>query len=425
MSECNSSKFNIINLVTRIHSVTGLFSFAIDRIIRVAGRDHVFERKTVEAKNVPDIILCTFNATVMYSEGFFYTAIPIKGSSIPPGFKVYSPCVSGDTMFVIWTDFARLISDRTPGKKGTRVLDPDADMMLEFHVQLNSTDPMNASVIYPTDNVFRQLTLLPDTADSKQFKTNMKFHSIQPNEAAYMTPSTLMTKPLRGGLFGLLGLHEKEYSYDVSSAIDITNSPQYARLLYRVSDTWEMNEEVLLMSVPDALASWGGVFSLVVTVFYVLFGSRQMSPFGVIQTYLLSTSTKKAVKNVYGKRVHHNANENDDKNTDTLEEQEEESSSQRIAIDMLDQEDPSRPSGQWSLEDMKEELTLLRNRLREHEERSKRFEHFESLVRDLYLDMGLVDKAIPTAASIYSVKSFTLSGIVIKMRDTVRRLFKT
>ncbi|ORZ26607.1 hypothetical protein BCR41DRAFT_202676 [Lobosporangium transversale] len=60
------------------------------------------------------------------------------------------------------------------------------------------------------------------------------------------------------------------------------------------------SRQVLLVSAPDAFSSWGGLFSLVFGVFYMLFGSRRMSPFGIIQKYMLRSRTKAMIANIYG-----------------------------------------------------------------------------------------------------------------------------
>jgi hypothetical protein len=179
-----------------------------------------------------------------------------------------------------------------------------------------------------------------------------------------------------------------------------------------------------------------------------------MSPFGIIQTYLLQSSTKRAVKNVYGKQVedHGDANNsnrqeqevlsspislpssssftNDNthlQNTDHPEEADE-SPHAGVSVTISPEHEeglsPQNGSRNMSMEEMQEELAMLRNFMREHQQRSKHFEHFESLVKDLYLDMGLVEKAIPSSR-LGAVRSMSLRKTATKTRNWIQRLFRS
>ncbi|KAI8350184.1 hypothetical protein B0O80DRAFT_500781 [Mortierella sp. GBAus27b] len=451
----DSFTFALLRWVFVILSVAGLLSFGVDRIIRVVKRDHVFENKVIDAEGVPDLLFCASNATVKYKEGFNITAIPIKGPKVPLGLQVFTPCDTGDTMFIATTDFTRLMAEHNPGKHVQRLLDPNADMTLEIHVEVNSTDPIKVAAISSREDIYRQTVYIPASLNQALFRASIKFQLLHPNESGYMTPEVKLTKRLQGGFFGLLTLKEGDHDHDqeVSSSMDITNSPNYTRIMYRVPDKWVMNEEVLIMSIPDALASWGGVFSLVVSVYYVLFGSRQMSPFGIIQTYLLQSSTKRAVKNVYGKQIEdyghgNNSNlqeqevlpdpiplpsssscTNDSTRLQNTYHPEEAGESPHAGVSVTispeHEEGLSSQSGSrnMSMEEMQEELALLRNFMREHQQRSKHFEHFESLVKDLYLDMGLVEKAIPSSR-LGAVRSISLRKTATKTRNWIQRLFR-
>ncbi|KAG0221343.1 hypothetical protein BGX31_009982 [Mortierella sp. GBA43] len=403
---------NLVLLFISFLKVAGLLSFGVDRIIRVVKRDHVFENKVIDAEGVPDLLFCASNATVKYKEGFNITAIPIKGPKVPLGLQVFTPCDTGDTMFIATTDFTRLMAEHNPGKHVQRLLDPNADMTLEIHVEVNSTDPIKVAAISSREDIYRQTVYIPASLNQALFRASIKFQLLHPNESGYMTPEVKLTKRLQGGFFGLLTLKEGDHDHDqeVSSSMDITNSPNYTRII-------------------------------------------QMSPFGIIQTYLLQSSTKRAVKNVYGKQIEdyghgNNSNlqeqevlpdpiplpsssscTNDSTRLQNTYHPEEAGESPHAGVSVTispeHEEGLSSQSGSrnMSMEEMQEELALLRNFMREHQQRSKHFEHFESLVKDLYLDMGLVEKAIPSSR-LGAVRSISLRKTATKTRNWIQRLFR-
>ncbi|KAG0221341.1 hypothetical protein BGX31_009980 [Mortierella sp. GBA43] len=208
-----------------------------------------------------------------------------------------------NTMLVFWTDYDRLKAQHdVADPKEEHPLDPDSDMMLEIHMKAdnNTQDPIKFAVLHSGYNLFRdKRTFLPNSVSPDEFKTNLRFHTIQQFETAYMTPTTRVTKSLQDGIGGLFGRMDKNFHVDVSSIVDSSTSPQFARLIYNVPDTWEVHEEVLIMSIPEALASWGGVLSLAITIFNLTFGTRKISPVGFLQSRISRYSTIKKIEDEY------------------------------------------------------------------------------------------------------------------------------
>ncbi|KAI8358812.1 hypothetical protein B0O80DRAFT_256513 [Mortierella sp. GBAus27b] len=113
------------------------------------------------------------------------------------------------------------------------------------------------------------------------------------------------------------------------------------------------------LSIQSAIGSFGGVLSLVSSVLVLFFGAGRVAPFGLVQKWLLRSSTKAKIRKAY---------RNDHIN------------------DMDEKQGSLASSFQSSLEGEPQahhhrELKVLERRVKE----------LETVLRDLYLDMKLID----------------------------------
>lgn len=121
----------------------------------------------------------------------------------------------------------------------------------------------------------------------------------------------------------------------------------------------ESTTEILVLSIQSAIGSFGGVLSLVSSVLVLFFGAGRVAPFGLVQKWLLRSSTKAKIRKAY---------RNDHIN------------------DMDEKQGSLASSFQSSLEGEPQahhhrELKVLERRVKE----------LETVLRDLYLDMKLID----------------------------------
>ncbi|KAG0039611.1 hypothetical protein BGZ82_007469 [Podila clonocystis] len=64
------------------------------------------------------------------------------------------------------------------------------------------------------------------------------------------------------------------------------------------------HRQILLTSIPDAFGDWGGWFSVVYGVFYILFGSPRLDPFGLVALFFMTNKTKRKILKAYGPLPH-------------------------------------------------------------------------------------------------------------------------
>ncbi|KAF9583399.1 Josephin-1 [Lunasporangiospora selenospora] len=105
---------------------------------------------------------------------------------------------------------------------------------------------------------------------------------------------TSKTYRFRRDFRGLFNAYEKEPLYEAASW---ASSIQYSASTFQWIKVFmppkniEQNQR-LITTIPNALSSWGGAFSVAWGVFYFLFGSPRLNPFGLIATSCLGNQTK-------------------------------------------------------------------------------------------------------------------------------------
>ncbi|KAF9211325.1 hypothetical protein BGZ59_008233 [Podila verticillata] len=61
-----------------------------------------------------------------------------------------------------------------------------------------------------------------------------------------------------------------------------------------------VQRQILLTSIPSAFADWGGWFSVVWSLFYILFGSPRLDPFGLVALLFMTNKAKRKILKAYG-----------------------------------------------------------------------------------------------------------------------------
>ncbi|KAI8345686.1 hypothetical protein B0O80DRAFT_268216 [Mortierella sp. GBAus27b] len=174
------------------------------------------------------------------------------------------------------------------------------------------------------------------------------------------------------------------------------------------------NKEILVMSIPGALSTWGGIIPIIGSIFYFFFGKGKLSPFGFLHKGILRSSINTKIDSIYRK------NKGDDDDDDVLD-QDHQSAAAHVfpnekschnvdpsdisAVQVLGPkeeqqqvEEATEASLRKQLQHQQDELTSLRafvqtqgdilKRLQKNELQSR---NMMSLVKEFYLEMGLVD----------------------------------
>ncbi|KAK3827418.1 MAG: hypothetical protein J3Q66DRAFT_319 [Benniella sp.] len=255
-------------------------------------------------------------------------------------------------------------------------------------------------------------------------------HYAQTGTTTYITSNSIFRWRLRSDIWGYFNFVSGTFpDAMVSSTIEAVATPGKTELVMIIPMTATEEVETLVVPISGALGSWGGVFSLVTTVYHLLFGVGKMSPFGYIQQFLMRSGTKRMIKKDYA---------DEDKcllgTRDTKEKGQHTHYPHKPptevapfgdapAYQMLDQEDSSRSNvqaedinvtqilkqlqeQQEKLQEQQEKLALLHTayedvlqRLEEHEAKSR---HSEHLIKGFYLDMEMIDEALESPETIQS-----------------------
>ncbi|KAK3828376.1 MAG: hypothetical protein J3Q66DRAFT_12370 [Benniella sp.] len=403
----DTTAVTILRVIFLVVSVVGLGAFAVDRIVRVTKQEYYAQTRTVnllnQTKYEADIVICADKAIVYYDNTTMNViAKDLKHPSIPPGYIVPSPCFpEHNAMFIIWY------------KERSRTIRHTSDLTTLIELKTNTTTDVAVIAMTRAHNVYGNTGLILEK-DAKNFNFNVyNTHFVRPGETTSIFVHPRVLRTLRRDWLGLFRVYNETKETGLTSTIETISTP--GRTMFRVKTpiSWQEDEEVLFLDIPGAVATWGGVFSLVVSIFYMLFGSGRLSPFGVVQTYLVHSSTKKRLRDAYPQRNEDGVDFNT-QGTDHHEQSrhlnvpnEKTRLGDGHTIVSLDEQDHSQndvysrsfTSTEHPPQQHQEELALLRAfvygeilpRLQRQEQRS---EDRESLMRHMYLDMEMVDVAL-------------------------------
>ncbi|KAK3828374.1 MAG: hypothetical protein J3Q66DRAFT_12390 [Benniella sp.] len=211
-------------------------------------------------------------------------------------------------------------------------------------------------------------------------------HYAQPNTTTYITIAPRVLSYLRDDFLGFFNVHNKTTETVVTTTVEDLNTPGVTEFQLMIPTSWELSDELLLLSIPEAFASWGGVFSLTVALFYLLFGKGRPSPFGFIQTYLMGSSTKRKIQEMYYKdRGDVESNNNGEPGMSSP-------IPRNITIQL-----PSHGEVGDLEQDQQQDLNLLREFVRGEIEYY--LDTHQRLMKDMFLNMRLVDDALRPPSS--------------------------
>ncbi|KAI8358809.1 hypothetical protein B0O80DRAFT_256329 [Mortierella sp. GBAus27b] len=149
-----------------------------------------------------------------------------------------------------------------------------------------------------------------------------------------------------------------------------------------IQDFWvEVREvidetETLVVPIQAAIASFGGIFSLISSVLILLYGAGRIAPFGFVQRWFMNAGTRERMNTIYGTWKQGDGTANTAGTADDKEKQVDPFSSEK-QMESSSSETP-----------LDGNISDLREQVRVHE---TRFKELETLLKTFYLDMGLVN----------------------------------
>ncbi|KAG0049469.1 hypothetical protein BGZ83_005745 [Gryganskiella cystojenkinii] len=305
----DSLTFTLLWWFAFIVSAGGLIYYGKTRIALVNTRATVLQTKTILASEtersieIPDILVCTHNATVVgLTAGFIFKKYPagvrLQASQIPN-----SPCSSDfDDLYII-SSLNNPMDTYSAGfnRSYMRVTFEPVGPLVWYHGQNyymftvpNDNNPYKDTGLRNGSGIGTEVgqdsTLLRNIHVGRQ---NLTW--------TYLTTYSTHTKVLASGFSGLFGSYNDSATISiVTSETEVLYSPGSFSIVYWLPTMKIENQEVLTTSIPDAFASFGGAFSIVCGVFYIFFGHSRVTPFGLIQKFAMRVKTKKNLRKVYG-----------------------------------------------------------------------------------------------------------------------------
>ncbi|KAI8599052.1 hypothetical protein EDD21DRAFT_380858 [Dissophora ornata] len=457
--------FTILYWSTLFVAVAGLTAYAWDRINTVSSRQFFIQSHNIytTANNpkmsIPDVIFCTWRVSQLeVSRGATFQRTDLNNSGLPQGYTVNTPCSleSHDAMWVVSS-----VNDTMDTYSAN---DP-----MNFIFTADTSDASDhyfyVFIVPREANPYRENPVIYGNATVLDFGARRNFHvGVQNAVDMYLYFASEKTYVLRSDILGLFN----QYDYSATEYLSTSTAESF----FHSNRTWIAlwlptlmveNHQVLATSLPDAFASWGGAVSIVFALFYVFFGSRRIAPFGLIQKFLMRESTKSNIAAVYGNwkkdkdgfyrrdsgpRMSTSSSINSFSNFRS----DSDPRSARQPLQFLpsvpaiqninfqnagNQEHPSQePPEQTRSAHLQqqllhhEELVSLREQMQNHarilhhlQKHEQRFKDTETLLKEFYFDMDLVDtnSAVPDAASMM----FEPNTPSVGQSTWIQRLFET
>ncbi|KAI7832174.1 hypothetical protein BC939DRAFT_488707 [Gamsiella multidivaricata] len=226
---------------------------------------------------------------------------------------------------------------------------------------------------------------------------------VQDNSVAWLTSTLETTRVLRSDFLGLFGLYNDSATiYDVKSNAEVILDQNKTHIYYQFPNMQIESRQVLLLSIPEAISSWGGAFSIILSIFYALFGKGAFSPFGIIQKSVLRNGTRAKIASVYTNgRKGNNENNNDKSNSLTyLDNNKQDARDTNAPLPFVLGGANYQPCQQdltalhqQQQEIHHEELVALRQQIRALRQDVSHLQRHEQRVKEFYLDMELMETA--------------------------------
>ncbi|KAF9274651.1 hypothetical protein BGZ88_002880 [Linnemannia elongata] len=346
----------------------------------------------------------------------FFTSVkvPLTGPDVPAGMVRYSPCVPyyHTDMHIFSTIYPTLPTWDAPKPSFFYLIPAPTNSSQGYFLDIFIVPAENNPFLKTSYIKYDKLTNAWTTKERNPHVIAQNYTDVR------LSTSMQVTEVLRDDLWGLFGVMNKTGTeYRVKSEAETLFNPGFTVIGLNLPLSEIRNRQVLILSIPEAFSSWGGAFSIVLTVFGALFGHGQYSPFGVIQKVLLRASTKANLGRVYGNW----RKDNYSSSLSTLEgdstPKEPPHAPRPIATGDIKSEynsnsnSPGRSDGPYhhqqqqqnqpqDVVNLREDFVALRQEMdiqikagilhyiQRHEQR---FKDMESLLSEFYLDMDLVD----------------------------------
>ncbi|KAF9362874.1 hypothetical protein BGX34_005353 [Mortierella sp. NVP85] len=402
--------FLVLYWFTMLIALLGLGLFAYDRITMIADRGYVVQtvEETAPPKAdyfdvfLPDFIFCTYVATPLDIDGR-YAIETFDLSAVPDGKMVKTPCWNNVKPY----KSMHVLLSKTPYINAA-AKDVDPRIRFTFNAQYNETDWNRAAFFvlprnqmedyYPKQEVEKQ-----ETSPDPELEQNM--HYLSEGEVnAYITASIEKTEVLAKGFLGYFNVHDINMTeYRAVSSLVLAYEPYRTSIGVLVPLTRTTHSQILTMSIHGAIASFGGVLSIVSAGLIFFFGSKRVTPFGVVQKWFMRGSTRQNIMKAYGnwedagdsssfideKRgtgfsMDMKEKPEKDCSRDTQEKPAEKDRSRDTQVKQAPTELPPQLASQPSLN---EEMNSFRRQMQAQEMRVR---EMEALLKTYYLDMDLV-----------------------------------
>ncbi|KAK3827819.1 MAG: hypothetical protein J3Q66DRAFT_5381 [Benniella sp.] len=301
--------FLVLYWFTVLILLAGLGLFAAERITMIADRSFIIQEnvETAEPKagyfevELPDFVFCTYVAKAL-SIDKRYTIETIELSDVPEGQMVKTPCWNSiqstpyKSMHVLRSK-TRYINALAAGE--------DPRMRFTFDAEFSETD-WNRAALYvlprtKMDEYYpRKVVDKYEMSPDPELEQNM--HYLSEGEVnAYISASIEKIRVLYGGFLGYFNVHDDLLTeYKAVSSVVLAYEEHRTAIGVLVPLTRTTRSQILTVSIHGAIASFGGVLSIISAGLIIFFGSKRVTPFGIVQKWFMRGSTRQNIMKAYG-----------------------------------------------------------------------------------------------------------------------------
>ncbi|KAF9574720.1 hypothetical protein EC968_005725 [Mortierella alpina] len=141
--------------------------------------------------------------------------------------------------------------------------------------------------------------LPPGSPFPRELDDNMYIAS-QLDSGLSIQTTPVKTWEKRTDIWGLFGRLKTQPQYTVRSSVSDIKRANSSFIMVGLPTFSVEQSELLITTIPNAFASWGGAFSATFGIFHILFGSPRIDPFGIIAVYFFGYNMKRKISKTYG-----------------------------------------------------------------------------------------------------------------------------
>ncbi|KAF9980765.1 hypothetical protein BGZ65_004703 [Modicella reniformis] len=185
-----------------------------------------------------------------------------------------------------------------------------------------------------------------------------------------------VTKVIRKDFLGFFGLHDNNLKQEFASSERTYNRSISNTSIIEVQlKKYSMDQtEILLTSIPDAIAAFGGAFSAAWGLFHFFFGAGRLDPFGMISKRFLRKKTQKRLAESYGYWP-----------LQSVTSESPEKAPNNASVNEPAHDPPDSASDMWTQENTKQ----IQEQVKHQRKVEKDLEKLEGFLREYYLDMAI------------------------------------